>query len=339
MKAYGETKDAEPHLNVRIHENTPGKLKKECIRLLARGNGQPTLYFDENIIPAMENSGVPRYDACRYANDGCTETVFDQKSGICFWQHEMVKTVELTLFNGEENPCVVPVQIRKNSVQRPLFTPHTQLTTGFRSGKFEEMERFEAFLDAFFAQLDFQLDCWRTQIQKKMEEDEKSSVTSPLIGGMFWKSVVTGKDPLRGGGFELSNYQLLSGTVTTAANCLRGVEESVFVQKWCTAAELKEALAADFEGWEPLRQQLLHARNSETGMKGRMRWLRKSGSILSGRWRGFPPKNRCVRGCITLISIFLPISQGPPRTAGNSGTQSGNTAVPRRALRRRALPQ
>ena len=67
LKAYGETKDGEPHLNVRIHENTPGKLKKECIRLLARGNGQPTLYFDENIIPAMENSGVPRYDACRYA--------------------------------------------------------------------------------------------------------------------------------------------------------------------------------------------------------------------------------------------------------------------------------
>lgn len=172
-----------------------------------------------------------------------------------------------------------------------------------------------------------------------MEEDEKSSVTSPLIGGMFWKSVVTGKDPLRGGGFELSNYQLLSGTVTTAANCLRGVEESVFVQKWCTAAELKEALAADFEGWEPLRQRLLHAPKFGNGDERTDALAAQIGEHFIRKVEGFSTKNRCVRGCITLISIFLPISQGPPRTAGNSGTQSGNTAVPRRALRRRALPQ
>lgn len=313
LKAYGETKDVEPHLNVRIHENTPGKLKKECIRLLARGNGQPTLYFDENIIPAMENSGVPRYDACRYANDGCTETVFDQKSGICFWQHEMVKTVELTLLNGEENPCVVPVQIRKNSVQRPLFTPHTQLTTGFRSGKFEEMERFETFLDAFFAQLDFQLDCWRAQIQKKMEEDEKSSVTSPLIGGMFWKSVVTGKDPLRGGGFELSNYQLLSGTVTTAANCLRGVEESVFVQKWCTAAELKEALAADFEGWEPLRQRLLHAPKFGNGDERTDALAAQIGEHFIRKVEGFSTKKPVRPGLYNIdFHIFANITGATP---------------------------
>lgn len=257
LKAYEQTGGAEPHLNVRIHSNTPEELKRYCIRLLSRGKGQPTLYFDENIIPAMEQNGISRFDACRYANDGCTETVIDQKSGIAFWQHEMVKTVELTLFNGEENPCVVPVRMRKNSVRGPLFTPNTQLVKGFRSGIFEKMVGFEEFLDAFFRQLDFQLNCWMERIQKKMREDETDTLTSPLIGGTFWKSVTTGKDPLRGGGFEISNYQLLSGTITTAANSLRAVEECVFRQKWCTAAELKSALAADFHGWEALRQRLL----------------------------------------------------------------------------------
>ena len=258
LEAYERAGDAEPHLNVRIQENTPKSLIRACVRLLAKGKGQPTLYFDENIIPAMERAGISHADACRYANDGCTETVIDQKSGIVFWQHEMVKTVELTLFNGEENPCVVPVRMRKNSAQGPLFTPKTSLVKGFRSGAFEEMKSFEEFLNAFFRQLDFQLDQQFLRIEEKMREVETNTVTSPLVGGSFWRSAVTGKDPLRGGGFDVSNYQLLSGTITTAADSLRAVEECVFVRKWCTAAELKRALAADFQGWEALRQRLLH---------------------------------------------------------------------------------
>ena len=62
--------------------------------MLSEGKGQPTLYFDRWIMPAMERAGIAHTDACRYANDGCTETVIDGRSHIAFWQHEMVKTVE-----------------------------------------------------------------------------------------------------------------------------------------------------------------------------------------------------------------------------------------------------
>lgn len=67
------------------------------------------------------------------------------------------------------------------------------------------------------------------------------------------------KDPLRGGGFSVPNYQLLSGTVTTAADCLRAVEFCVFENGFCTLLQLRDALASDFEGKEWLRQRLLHA--------------------------------------------------------------------------------
>lgn len=69
----------------------------------------------------------------------------------------------------------------------------------------------------------------------------------------------TGKDPLRGGGFSVPNYQLLSGTVTTAADCLRAVELCVFEKGFCTLLQLRDALAVNFEGEEVLRQRLLHA--------------------------------------------------------------------------------
>lgn len=259
LEAYEKTQDAEPHLNVRIHENTPRRLKETCIRMLATGKGQPTIYFDQNILPAMEQAGISHKDACNYANDGCTETVYDGKSGIAFWQHEMVKTVELTMFNGQENPFIYPVSMQKNRKTAPSFVPHTELKTGYASGELSDMNCFGDFLSAFWRQLEFQIAHWIRIIDRKIEEDEKDTLTSPFIGGTFEKSVLTGKDPLRGGGFDVANYQLLSGTVSTAADCLRAVEYGVFEKGYCTLEELKNAMALDFEGYEVLRQRLLHA--------------------------------------------------------------------------------
>ncbi len=259
LEAYERTQDAEPHLNVRIHEKTPQRLKEICIRMLASGKGQPTIYFDRNILPAMERAGILRKDACGYANDGCTETVIEGRSGITFWQHEMVKTVELTVFNGQENPFIYPVSMKKNRAEAPSFEPRTCLELGFGSGDVEEMQSFADFTAAFRRQLDFQLSHWIRVIDQRIEADERDTLTSPLIGGTFRESVCTGRDPLRGGGFSVPNYQLLSGTVSTAADCLRAVEYCVFEKGYCTLAELRDALAADFEGYEILRSRLLRA--------------------------------------------------------------------------------
>lgn len=259
LEAYEKTQDAEPHLNVRIHEKTPERLKSSCVRILALGKGQPTIYFDENILPAMEAAGISREDACSYASDGCTEILHDGKSSISFWQHEMVKTVELTVFNGRENPFIYPVSMRKNRKTAPSFVPKTELKLGFGSGELSDMHSFSDFLSAFFRQLSFQVSNWIQIIDRKIEADEKDTLTSPLIGGTFEKCLVTGKDPLRGGGFDVANYQLLSGTVSTAADCLRAVEYAVFEKGVCTLETLRDALAADFEGYGVLRRFLLNA--------------------------------------------------------------------------------
>lgn len=259
LESYAKTGDAEPHLNVRIHKKTPERLKKLCVSLIAEGKGQPTLYFDEAIMPAMEKAGISHKSASRYANDGCTETLIDGESNIAFWQHEMVKTVELTVFEGKENPYIFPVTVKKNRESAPGFVPHTQLELGFAAGRLAEMKSFEDFWKAFLGQLDFQLDCWRCKINDKIEADEKETLTSLLVGGTFEKCLQTGNDPLRGGGFEVSNYQLLSGTVTTAADCLRGIEYCVFEKRYCTLEQMREALAHNFEGMEGLRIKFLNA--------------------------------------------------------------------------------
>ena len=202
LVAYENTGGSEPHLNVRFHEKTPKKLRDNCINMLSSGSGQPTIYFDEAVLPAMEKAGICHEDACQYANDGCTETVIAGKSAIVFWQYEMVKTVELTLFGGNENPCVKPVSMKKNSIHGADFVPKTNLLIGIESKKTQELTTFSEFLSAFFEQMDHQLDHYFLMIKQKMQEDQTVSITSPFTAGTFEKCLRTGKDPLRGGGFD-----------------------------------------------------------------------------------------------------------------------------------------
>lgn len=258
LVAYENTGGAEPHLNVRFHEKTPKKLRDNCINMLSSGSGQPTIYFDEAVLHAMEKAGICHEDACQYANDGCTETVIAGKSAIVFWQYEMVKTVELTLFGGNENPCVKPVSMKKNSIHGVDFVPKTNLLIGIESKKTQELTTFSEFLSAFFEQMDHQLDHYFLMIKQKMQEDQTVSITSPFTAGTFEKCLRTGKDPLRGGGFDITNYQLLSGSIGTAADCLYAIQSAVYEKKLVTMEELIKALSVDFEGYEVLRQQLLH---------------------------------------------------------------------------------
>lgn len=258
LEAYKKLGDAEPHLNVRLHKNSPEKLIKICVELLGTGKGQPTLYFDDNIIPAMEQAGISHELACRYANDGCTETLIDGASSITFLQHEMVKTVELTLFNGRENPSICPVKMKKSRRLGPTMEPKTALVLGYESGDVTGMESFEEVYAAFERQLTFQINRWLQLIDKIIEADEEYTVTSPLVGGSLELCLESGRDPLRGGGFLVGNYQLLSGSIGTAADCLMGIQTAVYENKWCTMKELVEALACDFKGQEVLRQRLLH---------------------------------------------------------------------------------
>ena len=258
LVAYENTGGSEPHLNVRFHEKTQKKLRDNCIKMLSSGSGQPTIYFDEAVLPAMEKAGICHEDACQYANDGCTETVIAGKSAIVFWQYEMVKTVELTLFGGNENPCVKPVSMKKNSIHGVDFVPKTNLLIGIESKKTQELTTFSEFLSAFFEQMDHQLDHYFLMIKQKMQEDQTVSITSPFTAGTFEKCLRTGKDPLRGGGFDITNYQLLSGSIGTAADCLYAIQSAVYEKKLVTMEELIKALSVDFEGYEVLRQQLLH---------------------------------------------------------------------------------
>ncbi len=259
MDAYLACGDAEPHINVRLNSNSPKKLMDKIVDMIKLGGGQPTLYKDENIIPQMIANGIDRRYAVEYGNDGCTETLIDGASGIVFWQHESVKCLELALFNGKENPSVGEVYAQKSSKQQHSALVKTNLVLGYQSGDMKKARSFEEVFDIFMKQYLYQVDRTLESINQRINEDQQIGVTSPFIAATFGDCLETGLDCLRGGGFRISCYQLLSGSIPTTADCLEGIRYAVFEKKYCTMEQLIEALASDFVGYESLRAKLLSA--------------------------------------------------------------------------------
>ena len=249
---------SEPHLNVRIHKGTPQAFIDKVVDLILLGHGQGTIYCDDHLIPSLVNHGIPPESARNYSNDGCTEVVIDGESGIRFWQMEAVKSLELALFNGEENVLPGEPVSHKWTDKMPAFPVKTSLKTGYRSGDMTRMNSFEEVYQAFLKQYLYQVDVFLKKISNAMEEDRDNETCSPFLAGTFPTCISTGNDPFRGG-FTVENYQLLSGSIPTVADALAAIKKVVFDERFCTMAELLEALRANFEGFEYLRQKLLSA--------------------------------------------------------------------------------
>ena len=250
--------DAEPHLNVRLHKNTPAAFINKAVQVQLMGHGQGTVYNDEVVIPSLVAAGVPLERARNYANDGCSEIIIDGDSGIDLAMVEAVKSLELALFNGEAN--VLPGEAfgkywNRNETGRKLGSSSAM---GFRSGDFTQMKSFDEFYQAFLRQYFFQLDRHLNGLCGAMNWHRDNSVSSPFIAGTFPQVLASGVDLYRGG-WTVPCWMMFGGSIPTVADALAAVREVVFEQKHCTPAELLAALRADFVGHEALRLRLIRA--------------------------------------------------------------------------------
>lgn len=257
MEVTCRVAQTEPHVNVRIHENTPEAFLNQACRMIAMGQGQGALYMDHVLIPSLVNRGVPLREARRYANDGCTELTFDGHSMIQFWQMEMVKTLELTLFRGQPNPATPHIPVKKWSRNMGDMYFETQLIFGHDSGDPCAVGSFEEFLALFFDQLHFQVNHYLERIDAEIVswKDSEALHTSLMVGGTCERTLDEGVDPMRGG-FSVENWQLLSGSIGTLTDCLIAMKHVLFQRKLCTMPELLQCLTTNWEGHEALRRQL-----------------------------------------------------------------------------------
>jgi pyruvate formate-lyase/glycerol dehydratase family glycyl radical enzyme len=229
----------EPKPNVRIHARTSDRLLNRLVDMLAKAQGSPFLInFDENSIAGLRWAGLPEDRLWDYAPVGCLENTLagDDRSGTVDVNLNLAKAVELALNDG------------RDMASGRQVGPHT--------GDPQTFTTFDAFFHAFKMQLRYLLE-QMIRVNDMADAGRARWEPVPYMSGIIGGCLESGKDSSAGG--ARFNFLTVEGiALATAADSLAAVKKLVFEDRQVSMEQLLQALQANFEGHESLRQTLLN---------------------------------------------------------------------------------
>ena len=230
-----------PDLAARIHARTPEKFIRACAEVIKDGQGFPKLFNDEEIVPLYIAKGATMEEALDYAVSGCTETrIVNRETYIngCA-SVNLGAIMELTMNNG-----------------RLKILGNKQI--GFPTPDAKTFDTYETFFNAFKQQYEYIIH--HVFIQQMVADKVKpTKLAAPLSS--FWVGAC------RDSSKDINDYvpnsirEMFLDKVgyATVIDAIAAVKKLVFEEKKISMSDLVDAINANFEGYEPLRQQLLHA--------------------------------------------------------------------------------
>ena len=229
-----------PNLSARLYKDVPEAFLDRALRLIGTGIGYPALMNDEINIPALARHGYAMEDVRNYCMVGCIENFIQGKQPP--WsdgRFNVPKYLELALHGGRD--------MRTGAI----LGPDTGDATAFES--------MDDLMAAFHGQLVAGAAEYVQVFKNENERYDRDRYTQPFLSCFCQNCIGRGLDIRDGGAVYPSVHGACGMGIGTVADSLSAVEKVVFEEKRATMAELVEAIRANFEGHEALRQRLLSA--------------------------------------------------------------------------------
>ena len=238
LQAQMDTGLMQPNLSVRVHRNSPQRFLVEAARVVREKNAIPQFLNDELFIPSMTERGVPVEEARNYCGVGCDEMCIAGKTGGDLFAYiSMAKVFELALNNGRCRLC--GKQMGPETGDPARFTSIEQIQDAF--------EKQMAFFNRHAAI------CMNTEalVHRKV-------MPVPFLSSTLKGCIERGTD-MTGGGTDYYWTSLIAiAGMSNVGDALAAIRKLVFDEKKIGMAELIEALDKDFDGYEHIRQMLIH---------------------------------------------------------------------------------
>ncbi len=298
LQASGRLILHSPPQALRIHKNTPDELWELAIETTKRAGGVPTFEYDGVIIPALVKRGMALEDARNYCLIGCVEPSgcgdeWAQPGGTgCESYINLVGAVLLAMNNGTN-----PMPGRDGKVKP---------NTGLKLGYLYDYKTFEEFQDAVRQQMEYFIR-WHVSCENMWESVAEQIHPLPLVSATIEGCMEKGRDVMSGGAKYNSTGNSAIG-IGNVAECLNVIKYAVFDKKLCTARELYDAVMADWEGYEELRQIIVnevpHFGNALDECDQFSRWTAKVYADAINSSHG--PRGRWSAGCypVTLNTVM-----------------------------------
>jgi formate C-acetyltransferase len=234
----------QPPLSCIYTERMSGKFLEKVLDVIGTGIGMPQFVNGDVMLKRALNlfadseKGITLEKARRTCIGACVGSYIPYETGHPVeGQPNLGKILELTMTNG--------------------FDPRTKKQVGPKSGDPETFKTFEELYAAFEKQLQFNEEVLRrgAWIASMLCADFLPVTWRSLLTG---GCIETGTEVWNGGANYYTCAQIVVGGVD-AANSLMAVKKLVYDEKKLTMAELKKALAANFEGYENVRKMCYEA--------------------------------------------------------------------------------
>lgn len=228
-----------PNLSARITKNTPDLFLDEALKSIGTGLGYPALMNDDINIKALKNYGYDEDDVYDYSFVGCIENFITGKQPP--WSDDRFdapRFFDYLFFNG--------ISKHNNSVG-----PDMGDVKDIKSMD-EFMRRYEKLLEFGAAQYVANFNTQNNSINQKYFSD-------PFISCFCDGCIKKGMDIHSGGSKYPSVHGAACMGIGTVTDSLSAIEKVVFIDKKATLTDIKNAIDANFKGYEDLRELLIKA--------------------------------------------------------------------------------
>ncbi|MGV3346672.1 choline trimethylamine-lyase [Enterobacteriaceae bacterium LUAb1] len=230
----------QPSLACRIHNQSPQKYMEKIVDVVKAGMGFPACHFDDSHIKMMLHKGFDFEDARDYCLMGCVEP---QKSGRIY---------QWTSTGYTQWP--IAIEFVLNRGRMVLFDSYQGLDTG----DLRELRTFEEFDTAVKKQIAHivRLSAIGTVISQRVHREV---APKPLMSLLVEGCMESGKDVAAGGAMVNYGPGLIFSGLATYVDSIAAIRKLVYEEKKYTLEQIRDALLANFEGYEALRRDCLNA--------------------------------------------------------------------------------
>ncbi|MBQ7387355.1 MAG: hypothetical protein IJW03_04220 [Clostridia bacterium] len=268
-----------PKIQIKVSDSTPKDLIRQALTMI-RGGTSSIVFCNEKIITeALMSRGLSYDEACDAVVSGCYEYKSKVKKGVALsgFYFNALKPISLVFDRGFDRVSGEEIGLKTRDVGT--------------------MSSFSEFYGAYLAQLDYLVH--RTLGLYYELEGENANINPSLLFSATTEQCVGSMTDALGGGIDNSTGTLLCG-LGTAVDALMAVYELVFERKITTLAELRDALANNWNGYEHLRRAALACKHKfgngdELSDLYAATLVREVSAMLSGR--------RNIRGGRTTLEL------------------------------------
>ena len=229
-----------PNLSARIHKDTPKEFLDACLEVIGTGLGYPALMNDDVNIPALQRMGYSLEDCRDYCMVGCIENFIQGKQPP--WSDGRFNTpvyLEYALNNG----CSLLDGVKR----------------GIETGDPDSFATMDAFMEAFMAQLRVGAKAYVDNFNRANTVADAINHQSPFLSCFCDDCIARGIDINRGGAKYPTAHGACGMGIATVADSLAAIETLVYRDKLLTLGQLRDVLAANFEGYEDLQKKMIAA--------------------------------------------------------------------------------